>query len=121
MTDATTMLKELAEPWRAGEFVKDAIGRIAPLAGLSQSRAGDIWYGKARRVEESELAKIADALNKKNKRAVWNAIQRIEADLARLRSIVAGSDEDYGQPTTSSGGGRLHLAGQADRSSAGGR
>lgn len=121
MSDATTMLKELAEPWRPGEFVKDVIGRIAPLAGLSQTRAGDIWYGKARRVEDDELAKIADALSKKNKRAVWNAIHRIEADIAKLRAIVAGSDEDYGQPTIASSGGRLRVAGQADRAGAGAR
>jgi hypothetical protein len=121
MTDATTMLKELAEPWRPGEFVKDAISRIAPLAGLSQSRAGDIWYGKARRVEGDELAKIADALSKKNARSVWNRIHKIEVELAQLRSIVAASNADYGQSDPDIGGDRYRLARQDNRSGAGGR
>lgn len=120
MSDAAVLLKQLADPWNRGEFVKDVITRIAPLAGLSYWRAWDIWYDKARRVEEGELANIAAAIAKKNNRAVWNAIHKIEADLANLKSIVAGSSEDYGQPTVNSGRGRLRVAGQADRSAAGG-
>lgn len=120
MTDATAMLKELAEPWRPGEFVKDVINRVAPLAGLSQTRAGDIWYGKARRIEGNELARIAEALGKRNARSVWNRIHKIEVELAQLRSIVAASNADYGQSDADIGSDRLRVAGQAGRSSRGG-
>lgn len=120
MSDAATMLKMLAEPWRPGEFVKDVILRIAPLAGLSSTRASDVWYGKARRVEEGELSRIAAALAKKEKRAVWNELQDIRARMAKLESIVGGSDEDFGQPAAAVDRPRLRVAGGAHRA-AGGR
>ena len=119
MSDATTMLKDLSQPWRPGEFVKDAIARIAPLAGLSQTRAADIWYGKARRVEDHELEAIADALAKKNERSVWSRINAIEVELAQLRSIVRLSNSDYGQSAAFGGGGPVRLAGQASRAASG--
>lgn len=121
MADATMMLKDLSQPWRPGEFVKDAISRIAPLAGLSQTRAADIWYGKARRVEDYELANIADALAKKNERSIWNRIHNIEVELAQLKSIVRLSNTDYGQSAFDSSGGPVRVAGQNGRSGAGGR
>jgi hypothetical protein len=121
MSDAATMLKELSQPWRPGEFVKDALMRVAPLAGLSPTRASDIWYGKARRVETHELATIADALAKKNVRSVWNRIHNIEVELAQLKSIINASSADFGQSPVDSGGGRLRVARQDNRSSAGGR
>jgi hypothetical protein len=121
MSDATAMLKELSQPWRPGEFVKEVIVRIAPLAGLTHTRAADIWYAKARRVEDHEIANIADALAKKNERSIWNRITNIEVELAQLKSIVRQSNSDYGQSTTDSSVGGVRVAGQAGRSYAGGR
>lgn len=121
MTDATTMLKDLAQPWRPGEFVKDVISRVAPLAGLSATRAADIWYGKARRIEDGEIANIADALAKKTANSVWNRIHNIEVELAQLKSIVRQSNADYGQSAADSGVGGFRMAGQAGRPGAGGR
>jgi hypothetical protein len=115
MSDATTMLKELSQPWRPGEFVREAILRVAPLAGLSATRAGDIWYAKARRVEAHELAAIADALAKKNERSVWNRIHNIEVELAQLKSIVRVSNADYGQSSADSNGGGARVSGEAHR------
>lgn len=120
MTDAAIMLKELSQPWRPGEFVKDVITRIAPHVGLSATRAGDIWYGKARRVEAEEIARIADALSKKRKRAVWNAIHEMESEIVKLKAIVAGSDEDFGQPFAAGDSARLRVVSETRRA-AGGR
>ncbi|MDB5550655.1 MAG: hypothetical protein JWL86_639 [Rhizobium sp.] len=121
MTDASIMLKEFSQPWRPGEFVKDVIARIAPHVGLSTSRAGDIWYGKARRIEADELARIADALNKKRARAVWNAIHEMEIEIARLKAIVAGSDTDFGQPIHAGDSARLRVVSETRRAATGGR
>lgn len=121
MSDATAMLKDLAEPWRAGEFVKDVLARVAPLAGLTHSRAFEIWYARARRVEVHEIANIAAAVAKKNKRAVWNELHDIKIRMAKLEAIIAGSGEDYGQPAPASDRSFLRVAGGATRSSAGGR
>lgn len=119
MSDATAMLKALADPWRPGEFVKDVLDRIAPLHGLKPSRAFEIWYGRARRVEPHEIEKIAAALAKKNKGAVWREITELKSRLARLETIVNGSDEEFGQPTVSNVGPRLRVAGGGHRSSGG--
>lgn len=120
MTDATAMLKDLSQPWRPGELVKDAITRVAPLAGLTFTRAFDIWYGKARRVEASEIAQIAEAISKKNKGAVWREITDLKARLARLETIVAGSHAELGQPAVPAARPSLRVASGANRS-AGGR
>lgn len=121
MTDATTMLKELGQPWRPGEFVKDVISRVAPLAGLTQTRAWDIWYGKARRIEDGELANIVDALAKKSERSLWNRIHNLEVELAQIKSIVRSANTDYGQSAADSGGGPLRMVSQTNRASTGGR
>ncbi|WP_315833940.1 hypothetical protein [Bradyrhizobium prioriisuperbiae] len=120
MTDAAIMLKEFSQPWRPGEFVKDVIARIAPHVGLSPTRAGDIWYGKARRIEADELARIAGALSKKRKAAVWNAIHQMEIEIARLKAVIDGSDEDFGQPIAAGDSARLRVVSETRRSASGG-
>ena len=120
MTDASIMLKEFLQPWRPGEFVKDVIARIAPHVGMTATRAGDVWYGKARQIKPDELARIADALSKKRARAVWNAIHELEVEIAKLKAVVAGSDEDFGQPVASGDSARLRVVSETRRS-AGGR
>lgn len=122
MSDATAMLKDLAEPWRPGEFVKDVLARVAPLAGLTHSRAFEIWYARARRIEVHEIANIAAAIAKKNKRAVWNEIHDLKIRMAKLEAVVGGSSEDFGRPASASDRPLLRVAGGADRSgSRGGR
>lgn len=121
MSDATAMLKELSQPWRPGEFVKDAIGRVAPLAGMSVSRAGDIWYGKARKIEERELANLAEALNKKNKRSFWNELQQIKLQIARLEEFALRNDPDLDRASAAQGGQGLRVAGGTDRAVGGRR
>lgn len=55
-------LRRLAEPLQFGDRTKYAIDRAAKRAGLSYWRAFDIWYGKARRIEEHEAQNIETAL-----------------------------------------------------------
>lgn len=120
MTDASIMLKEFSQPWRPGEFVKDVIARIAPHVGLTPTRAGDIWYGKARQIKAEEFARITDALSKKRTRAVWNAIHELELEIAQLKAVVAGSDQDFGQPVVAGDSARLRVVSETRRA-AGGR
>jgi hypothetical protein len=54
-------LRQLAEPSPVGDRIKCAIGRAARRAGLSYWRTYDLWYGKARRVDAIEVAKIKAA------------------------------------------------------------
>lgn len=95
MTDASALLRELSEPWPSGGRVKAAIDRAARLAGLSYWRAFDIWYGKARRVENFEHAQIAEALDKKRKEAARNELHELRSRITRLESLLVQIDPDF--------------------------
>lgn len=95
MTDFSTALRELSEPWPRGDKVKSAIQRAARLAGLSYWRAFDIWYGKARRIEADEAERIAEALRRKTEEAARNELQELRTRLIRLESILVQSDPDF--------------------------
>ena len=95
MTAEQAALRELAEPWFGGERVKRAIDRAARRAGLSYWRAFDIWYGKARRIEQFEYDAIADALDKKRKEALRNELHELRTRLARLESLLVATDPDF--------------------------
>jgi hypothetical protein len=95
---ASNMLRELSEPWSSGEKVKSALDRTARTARLSYWRAFDIWYRKARRVEDYEIAQIAEALRIKNERAAKNELHELKLRLARLEALVS-SDADFHSPT----------------------
>lgn len=95
MTDAAAALRELSEPWSRGDRVKAAIDRAARRAGLSYWRAFDIWYGKARRIEDVERARIAEALEHKRKEATRNELHELRLRIVRLEAILARSDPDF--------------------------
>lgn len=92
-------LRELAEPIEFGTRIKVAVDRAARRAGLSYWRAFDIWYGKARRVEQYERDAIAEALDKKRKEAARNELHELRTRLARLESLLVQADEDFHRPT----------------------
>lgn len=104
MSDVAMQLRELAEPWSGGEKVKAAIARAAkrvliPRAGkvesLSYWRAFDIWYRKARRIEQFEIDAIAEAIEKKRREAARNELQELRTRLVRLESLLVQSDPDF--------------------------
>jgi hypothetical protein len=96
--DAAGALQELAGPSQRGDRVKVAIERAARLAGLTYWRAFDIWYGKARRIEQFEADAIADALRAKREKATANELQELKIRLARMESMLAQIDADFYRP-----------------------
>jgi predicted phage-related endonuclease len=97
--DVRAALQELAEPWTRGDRVKAAIARAARRAGLSYWRAFDIWYGKARRIEDHEMDAIAAALEKRRKEVSRNELSDLKTRLARLEAHLVATDEDFHRPT----------------------
>lgn len=93
MTDAFLALRELSDP--VSRPVKAAIDRAAQRAGLPYWRAFDIWYRKARRVEQFECVLIADALERKRKEAARNELHELKTRIARLESLLAQADADF--------------------------
>src|SRR5260370_14200667 len=97
--DVAAALRELSEPWPSGEKVKRAIERTARMAGLSYSRCFEIWYGRARRIEQAELLRISEALEQKNRKDARNELSELRVRLLRLESLLVQTDPDFHRPT----------------------
>jgi hypothetical protein len=98
VTDVQAALRELAEPSVRGDRVKAAIERAARLTGLSYWRAFDIWYGKARRIEEAERARIAEAVEQKRRAAARHELHELRTRIAKLETLFAQAGADHARP-----------------------
>jgi hypothetical protein len=91
---AAVFLRELAGTIEPGE-TKRAIERAAKRAGFSYSRTFDLWYRKARRVEEYETEAIAQAVIKKRKTDALREFSELRARMQRLEAMLAQSDPEF--------------------------
>lgn len=98
-------LKELAEPRPVGDLVKAAIGRSARIAGLTYTRAFDVWYGKARRIDAHEAQRIEQAIQNKREEEERNEISDLRMRLLKMESRLAaqgsnssGRDAHFARP-----------------------
>jgi predicted phage-related endonuclease len=115
LTDVSASLRELSEPWARGDKIKAAIARAARAAGLSYWRAFDIWYGKARRIEPAEAARIAAALQRKSDEHARNELHELRTRLLRLESLLIQTDPDFHRPTIDQTREALRDMGRSDR------
>jgi hypothetical protein len=99
MSDAAEGLRELAAPWPGGERVKTVIERAARRANMKFSRAYEIWYGRARRIEDYERKAIAEALDRKRREAARNELQELRTSITRLEARLASIDPDFHRPS----------------------
>lgn len=95
--EARALIRKCAEPCKAGELVKEAIFRASRRLEMPFSRAQDIWYGDARRIdanemdrlrlgaEEAELAQALAALEFLKDRAVASFSDEV---IMRLRAAL---------------------------------
>ena len=95
--EASTGLRELAEPVMSGDRVKRQIERAARAAGLSYWRAFDIWYGKARRVDAQELEAIRAAKARRSEEQA-HELSAIAADFDALAERFARMASRGGGP-----------------------
>ena len=99
MTDLSASLRELSEPWERGDKVKAAISRAARAADLTYWRAFDIWYGKARRIEPDETARIQAALRRRSEEHARNEFHDLRTRLLRLEARLLSTDPDFHRET----------------------
>lgn len=93
--EAATGLRRLAEPIPAGDRVKRQIERAARACGLMYSRAFDLWYRKARRIDAAEIEAIraAAAQRSRERNDAWEAIaDDFEALAERAAALAARTD-----------------------------
>lgn len=79
VAEASTLIRRAAEPRPVGDSVKAAIRRAARRIGLSFTRAKDIWYGDARRIDAHEM----------------DALRNLAARYARIAETLRHQDEDF--------------------------
>ena len=91
---AAHFLRELAGPIQPSE-TKRAIERAGKLAGLSYTRSFDLWYRKARRLEDFEEQAIAAAVVKKRKDDARREFEELRTRMVRLESMLRQSDPDF--------------------------
>jgi hypothetical protein len=88
-------LKELAAPLGRDEKRDDIINRAARRSGISFWRVFNIWYGKARCVDEPERRAVQAALDRKRREAARNELHELRTRILRLESLLAQSDPDF--------------------------
>lgn len=93
--DVAAALKQLSEPRSRDEKIVSIIERTARLAGLSYSRCFEIWYGRARRIEPAEIARIEQALDRKNRKDARHELQALRTRIEILEARFAQTDPDF--------------------------
>ncbi|KQZ00874.1 hypothetical protein ASD45_08405 [Pseudolabrys sp. Root1462] len=89
------LVKLAAEPRPVGDSVSAAIGRAAKRLDWSYARAGDIWYGEARRIDWREMDALR-AIEQERDHAAERAEQRRHMQqLHALRAKLQFNDPDF--------------------------
>jgi hypothetical protein len=80
--EASSLIRMAAEPRQTGDSVKAAIRRAAHRLGLTFTRAKNIWYGEARRIDAHEM----------------DALRALANKYARIATALRHTDEDFYGP-----------------------
>ncbi len=96
--DASRALRELSMPQMRGEKIAVIIERCARITGLSYSRCYEIYYRRARRIEQAEIARISEVLKQKSARDARNELSELRIRLARLEAVLSVQDAEFHRP-----------------------
>lgn len=96
--EASIMLRELSLPWDAGERMKSVLNRVSRACRLPYWRTSDLWYQKARRVEQFELNQIREALQTKREKAARNELHELKTRILKLEASLASKDTEFFRP-----------------------
>jgi hypothetical protein len=91
-------LHELSEPSSRGERMKTVLERVSQLSGLPYWRCSDLWYGKAKRVEQFEMDAIADALQRKRELEARNELAELRDRISRMEAYCNSIDPSFHRP-----------------------
>lgn len=104
ITDPAEGLFFLAEPRPGGDKVKQAIDRAAKRVAVFHSRfhywrAFDIWFRKARRVEDYEVHAIIQAAEAKEAKDLRHEFADIRNRIRILEARLDAQDAEFHGPT----------------------
>lgn len=97
--DAQKAMRELSKPHGDGEKIPEIISRCARLTGFCYSRCFEIYYGRSRRIDAAELARIEEALARKNRLDARNELSDLRLRLMRLETRLLQTDEEFHRET----------------------
>lgn len=92
VAEASTLLRRVAGPRGSGDNIKRLIERAARRVGFGYSRARDIWYQDARRIDSEEMDRLRD------KAARFEA-QETRDSLVAMRNRLAATDPEFHRQT----------------------
>ena len=92
---AQKAMRELAGTRLASDPIKQLVIRLSRQTGLKKSRCYEIWYGRAKRIEDFEETQIRAALDKKRKVAARNELAELRSRIERLESLLRQTDPDF--------------------------
>lgn len=98
--EAMRLLKLAGGHKRPGEGIKTAIATAALAAGFTFTRARDIWYGDAKRIDAKEMDALRrlDAERRERQAAAHREKLGAIEQLAALRARLATRDQDFHKP-----------------------
>src|ERR1700722_8847525 len=100
VSEASVLIRQVAEPRPGGDSVKAAIRRAARRLGFEHSRAKDIWYANARRINAEEIDALRRATSRRNQEEVVRAEAIVAIDrLVALPEPLASTDKDFHRET----------------------
>lgn len=91
-SEASALVRQIAEPRPVGDSIKSAIGRASRRLGFSFSRTKDIWYAHARRIHADEIDRLRDHAGRRE------AALAIE-NLLVMRNRLAAIDPEFHRDT----------------------
>lgn len=82
LSEASALVRRVAEPRQVGDSVKAAINRVARRLGWPPNRTKDVWYRRARRIDAFEMDLLRREAEKQAGRyeAIARAMEQTDPD-----------------------------------------
>lgn len=91
VSEASSLVRQVAEPRDVSDSVKAAIVRAARRLGFEPSRTKDLWYGHARRIDAAEMDRLRDVAAKREAKL-------LRTQILAARNALATTDAEFHRP-----------------------
>lgn len=96
VAQASALIREVAPI--EGATVGERILYVARKLGWRHSRAREIWYEQARRIDAKEMDQLREARKTRKLQEATNEYRELRARIARIEAALLASDENFHRP-----------------------